>query len=113
MKLKATQHGPVTVIALDGNFMGGPDAGSLSNKLHELVEAGKSSVVVDMGGVGFINSTGLGLLIGGVTTMRNAGGNLKLARTSEKIAGLIKIAKLQSVFETYDSVQAAVSSFKK
>jgi hypothetical protein len=45
--------------------------------------------------------------------MRNAGGNLKLARTSEKIAGLIKIAKLQSVFETYDSVQAAVSSFKK
>ena len=113
MKLKATQHGPVTVIELEGNLMGGPDAGSLNNKLHEFVEAGKTSVVVDMGGVGFINSTGLGLLIGGVTTMRNAGGNLKLARTSEKIAGLLKIAKLQSVFETYDSVQAAVSSFKK
>lgn len=113
MKLKATQHGSVTVIELEGNLMGGPDAGSLNNKLHELVDTGKTSVVVDMGGVGFINSTGLGLLIGGVTTMRNAGGSLKLARTSEKIAGLIKIAKLQSVFETYDSVQAAVSSFKK
>jgi len=113
MKLKATQHGSVTVIALEGNLMGGPDAGALNNRLHELVEAGKTSVVVDMGDVGFINSTGLGLLIGGVTTMRNAGGNLKLARTSEKIAGLIKIAKLQTVFETYDSVQAAVTSFKK
>jgi anti-sigma B factor antagonist len=113
MKFKTAQQGSVTVIELQGNLMGGPDAGSLNNKLHELVEAGKIHVVVDMGGVGFINSTGLGLLIGGVTTMRNAGGNLKLARASEKIAGLIKIAKLQSVFETYDSVRAAVTSFKK
>ena len=113
MKFKTTQQGSVTVIELEGNLMGGPDAAMLNNKLHELVEDGKTRVVVDMGEVQFINSTGLGLLIGGVTTMRNAGGGLKLARTSDKIAGLIKIAKLQPVFEIHSSVQDAAASFKK
>lgn len=113
MEFKTTQHGSVTVIELQGNLMGGPDAGSLNNKLHELVDAGKTKVVVDMRGVQFINSTGLGLLIGGVTTMRNAGGGLKLARASGKIAGLIKIAKLQPVFEIHTTIPDAVASFKK
>lgn len=113
MKFKTTQQGDVSVIELEGNLMGGPDAGSLNNKLHELVDAKKTKVVVDMGGVQYINSTGLGLLIGGVTTMRNAGGSLKLARPSEKITGLIKIAKLHSVFEVFTTVADAVASFKK
>lgn len=113
MKSKTTQHGSVTVIALQGNLMGGPDASSLNSQLHELVEAGNKQVVIDMRGVEFMNSSGLGLLIGGVSAMKSAGGALKLANTSEKIAGLIKITKLSSLFETYPSVDAAVASFKK
>ncbi len=74
MKFKTTQSGPVTVIQLQGNLMGGPDASTLNNKLHELVEAGKKHVVIDLHGVQFMNSSGLGLLIGGASTMKNAGG---------------------------------------
>jgi anti-sigma B factor antagonist len=113
MKLKTAQQGSVTIISLEGNLMGGPDAAMLNNKLHELIEKGKKQVVLDMRGVKFINSSGLGLLIGSVTTLKNAGGGLKLANTSEKIEGLLTIAKLASVFERYTTVKAAVSSFPK
>jgi anti-sigma B factor antagonist len=113
MKFQTTQSGAVTVITLQGNLMGGPDASTLNGQLHSLLAEGKKHVVLDLAGVQFINSSGLGLLIGGVTTMRSAGGSLKIAGASEKILGLIRITKLESVFETYPSVDDAVASVKK
>ena len=113
MKFKVTQQGTVSVIHLQGNLMGGPDATSLNSQLHELLAAGKNLVVVDLAGVEFMNSSGLGMLIGGASTMKSAGGGLKLVNASEKILALIKITKLTSVFEHYSSVKAAVESFKK
>ena len=111
MKFRMAQQGSATVIELQGSLMGGPDASSLNSKLHELVECGKKHVIIDLKEVKFINSSGLGLLIGGVTTLKNAGGALKIANASQKIVALIKITKLASVFELYDSVQAASKSF--
>ena len=113
MNFKTVQHGSVTVIQLQGNLMGGPDASTLNANLHTLIEEGKKQVVLDMSEVQFINSSGLGLLIGGVTTMKNAGGGLRIAGASEKIVSLIKITKLASVFKNYPSIEAAVASFKK
>ena len=113
MKFKSSHHGPITVITIEGNLMGGPDASTLHTKLHELIDKGRKQVVIDMQSVKFINSTGLGLLIGGVTTMKNAGGRLTFANTSEKIWSLITISKLTTVFERYNSVDAAIASFKK
>jgi len=111
MKFKTAQQGVVTVIQLEGNLMGGPDASTLNNKLHELVEAGRKRVVIDLAGVEFMNSSGLGMLIGTVSTMKNAGGGLKIANASQKIMALIKITKLSGILETYESTQAAVESF--
>jgi anti-sigma B factor antagonist len=113
MKFKTARRGSVTVIELQGNLMGGPDAATLNNKLHELTEAGKKLVVVDLSHVKFMNSSGLSMLIGALTTIKNAGGKLKLANASEKIMTVLKITKLSSVFENYPSVQAAVGSFKE
>jgi anti-sigma B factor antagonist len=111
MKFTASQRGSVTVIALEGNILGGPDGTILNGKLHELIDVGTNRVVLDMSGVAFMNSSGLGMLIGGVTTMRNAGGGLKVANASGKIAGLITIAKLSSIIELHPSIDAAVASF--
>ena len=111
MKFTATKQGPVTVIRVDGNLMGGPDASALNSRLHELVEAGTCDVVIDLQDVQFMNSSGLGLLIGGVTAMKNAGGGLKLANASEKIMTLIKITKLEPLFDNFSSVTDAVASF--
>jgi len=113
MTFTTTEQSGVTVIALDGNLMGGPDASALNAKLHALVEAGTRYVVIDMARVEFMNSSGLGLLIGGLTTMTNAGGTLRVANTSTKIAALFKITKLSSLFQSYDSVADAVASFRK
>ena len=113
MNLSTTAIGDVAVIALSGNLMGGPDASALNGKLHELVGAGKNRVVLDLTAVEFINSSGLGLMIGGATTLRNAGGALKIAGASEKILALFKITKLGGVFETFPTVAAAAASLKK
>jgi len=113
MNLKVTQHSGTTVLTLQGNLMGGPDATAVNAKLHELVEHGKKHIVVDMSGVEFMNSSGLGILIGGASAVRNAGGALRIAGASEKILTLIKIAKLASVLETYATIEAAVATFKK
>ena len=113
MKFTSSQRSSLTVIAVQGNLMGGPDATTLNSQLHTLVDAGARQVVLDLSQVEFINSSGLSLLIGGATIMKNAGGALKLAGASQKITTLLKITKLGGVFESYPSVEAAAKSFGK
>ncbi len=113
MNIKTTQHGGITVLKLQGNLMGGPDATSLNAKLHELLEHGKKQIVIDLAEVEFINSSGLGILIGGASAVKNAGGALRFAEASEKIQTIIKIAKLASILELHPTLDTALSSFKK
>ncbi len=101
----------IVVLELSGKIMGGPDAATLNEKLHDLVESGKTRVVADLSNVNWMNSSGLGILINALTTIRNAGGDLKLASITEKIKSLLKITKLLTVFSTFDSTDEAVNSF--
>ncbi|HMK39047.1 MAG TPA: STAS domain-containing protein [Bacteroidota bacterium] len=111
MNFTTTQRGSVTVIGLSGNLMGGPDATALNSTLHELVGKGNTRVVLDLRGVQFMNSSGLGILIGGASTLKTAGGGLAIAGASEKILALITITRLEKVLATYPTVDAAVASF--
>ena len=101
------------VIEFKGNVMGGPDTVSLNEKLHDLIESGKTNVVVDLAQVKFMNSSGLGMLIGALTTMRKAGGDLRIANASDKIESLLIVTKLITVFKHYPSLDEAVNSFDK
>jgi len=111
MNFTTTQRGSVTVIAVQGNLMGGPDASALNSTLHEMVTNGTTRVVLNLREVQFMNSSGLGILIGGASTMRNAGGGLAIAEASEKILALITITRLGKVLATYPTLDAAVASF--
>lgn len=111
MEVNQKDVGSVVVLELVGKVMGGPDATVLNDKLHDLVEQGKKRIVADLNQVNWMNSSGLGILISGLTTMRNAGGDLKLANVTERIQSLLMITKLRTVFETYDTVDKAVASF--
>lgn len=111
MKLSSRETDGVVVIEPRGKIMGGPDATAMHEMLHELVAHDKKRVIIDLGGVDWMNSTGLGILISSLTTMRNNNGDLKLANITEKIQSLLTITKLVTVFETFDSVEEAVSSF--
>jgi anti-sigma B factor antagonist len=111
MKIKVSEKYSAVVVELKGNVMGGPEAQEFSDLLHKFLDEGKKHVVVDLAGVKFMNSSGLGMLISGYTTMKNGGGSLKLANATEKINSLLVITKLITIFENFDSVEEAVKSF--
>ncbi len=112
MKVKTVEKYGAVVIEFHGNVMGGPEAQEFSDTLHKLIDEGKKNVVIDLSETKFMNSSGLGMLISGYTTMKNGGGSMKLANATEKIESLLVITKLITVFEHYTSVDEAVNSFK-
>ncbi len=112
MKFSTKEMNNVTVVKMEGSMLGGPEASELNNALHKLLDAKKKNIVIDLGGVSLMNSSGLGMLIAAVTTMRNAGGDLKIAAATEKVAQVFKITKVSNVIELHDLVKSAVESFK-
>lgn len=111
MSFKISERYNCVVIEFKGNVMGGPDAVSLNEKLHELIESEKTNVVVNLAKVKFMNSSGLGMLIGALTTMRKAGGDLRIANATDKIESLLIVTKLITVFKHFPSLDEAVNSF--
>ena len=112
MKLSTNETSGVSIIDLEGNVLGGPDATALNDILHKLIEKKKKKVLVDLSAVQSMNSSGLSMLIGALQTMRNAGGELKIAAASKKIESLLVITKLSTVFELYPTAKEAIESFK-
>jgi anti-sigma B factor antagonist len=113
MSFNVSERYNCVVIEFKGNVMGGPDAVNLNEQLHELIENGKKNVVVDLGKVKFMNSSGLGMLIGALTTMRKAGGDLRICNAADKIESLLIVTKLITVFKHYKSLDEAIASFEQ
>jgi anti-sigma B factor antagonist len=113
MKIKSTERYEAVVLELKGNVMGGDDTKDFNELLHKSIDEGKKHVIVDLTDVKFMNSSGIGMLIGGLTTMKKADGSMKLSGVTEKIQSLLVITKLITIFETFDNIDAAVASFDK
>ncbi len=111
MQVKETMHGDVAVVSLKGKLMGGPETVAIHEKVKELVGNDVTKLVIDLGKVKWMNSSGLGALMGSLTTTRNASGELKLANVTEKVQSLFMITKLVTIFDTFDSVDEALKSF--
>ncbi|MBK7498707.1 MAG: anti-sigma factor antagonist [Ignavibacteriales bacterium] len=111
MKTKLLEKYNAVIVELKGNVMGGEDTKEFNELLHKLIDEGKKNVIVDLSEVKFMNSSGLGMLISGLTTMKRENGSLKLAHVTEKIESLLIITKLITIFESYDTVDEAVKSF--
>ena len=112
MDMKIEEKYNSVVIHLRGKLFGGPFAEELNSTLHKMLDEGKKNVVLDLDGVTVLNSSGFGILVGSYTTIKNGGGDLKLARISNKIEGLLTITKLNQIFEQYPSVEDALVSYK-
>lgn len=112
MKIKTSEQYGAVVIELKGNVMGGDDTKDFNEVLHKYIDEGKKNIVVDLSDVKFMNSSGLGMLIGGLTTIKKADGNLKLAKVTEKIESLLIITKLITIFEFFETVEDAVKSYE-
>lgn len=111
MKTKVFEKYNAVVVELKGDVLGGDHTKNFNELLHKLIEEGKKNVIVDLAEVKFMNSSGLGMLISGLTTMKRENGSLKLANVTEKIESLLIITKLITIFESFESVDEAVKSF--
>ncbi len=112
MKYSTHAEGAVFVFELKGKVMGGPESAAFHDDLKKAVSEGHKKIILDLGEVEWMNSSGLGLLISSLSTMRSAGGELKLARVTDKIESLLMITKLNSIFEVHPTVAAASGSFR-
>lgn len=101
----------VAIIELSGSILGGADAQKFRDEIYGLVEKNIKSVVCDLSKVDRMNSSGLGILISNYTTLKNHGGSLKLANINKLMHGILVMTKLDTVFESYDTVEQAVHSF--
>lgn len=113
MKIEEKIREGIAVLELSGNLEGGPDTEIFRDKLQSLVKDGIIYVVLDLGNVKWINSTGLGMIISGFTTLSKAGGKMVLSRITEKVDALLVMTKLVSIFECYETVDRALASLTR
>lgn len=100
----------IATVALSANVLGGADAVGLSNDLHALCDKGVKTVVMDMSAVQIMNSSGLGMLVAALSTMRKFGGTVKFAAVPDKVMALLTMTHLHSVFELYPTTDDAIAS---
>lgn len=112
MKFKTEMRGDIAVVKVSGDLLGGPPTSEVfPAEIKRLIEVGTYKVVVDLEEVKRMNSTGLGILIRGYTSLKSNGGDLKLVCMNETIKGILVMTKLESVFDTYRTVEGAVRNF--
>lgn len=109
--MHAIHHSPSTTsLSLYPNVLGGADAVEFSTLVHELGEKGVTNLIVDMSAVQVMNSSGLGMLVASLSTMRKFGGIVKFVAVPDKVNALLKMTHLDTVFEIYPTTQDALHS---
>jgi len=111
LNITERRNGNVIVLDLQGNIRLGESNVELHNILKFLVEKGERRVLLNLADVTYIDSSGLGELVAGFTTLQKSGGELKILRLTERVRELMVITKLLTVFEVFDNEQEAVKSF--
>ena len=111
MQIDERQAGDVTILDVKGKLTLGAGDEVLKDKINSLVQQGRRKVVLNLEGVPYIDSAGLGEIVRTYTTISRQGGSLKLLNLTKRITDLLSITKLLTVFETYDSEADAVRSF--
>jgi anti-sigma B factor antagonist len=111
MEIAERQAGDVTILDLNGKMTLGEGDELLKDKVNSLVSQGRKKLVLNLASVPYVDSAGLGEIVRTYTTVSRQGGSLKLLGLTKRIADLLSITKLLTVFETYDTEADAVRSF--
>jgi anti-sigma B factor antagonist len=111
MQIDERSAGKVTVLALTGDLKIGEGQALLKDKVHSLLHQGRTNILVDLGAVGYIDSTGIGELASSFISARRAGGEVKLLNLTKRVRDLLAITKLLTVFDSFDNEQQALQSF--
>jgi anti-sigma B factor antagonist len=113
LSAKIRRVGDVAVVDLEGRITLGESTGLLRDNFRQLLAQGTKKIVLNLGGVTYVDSAGLGELVGVYTTAKNQGGGVKLLNLQKKLNDLLQVTKLHTVFDSYDDEEKAVNSFSK
>ena len=108
---KTRKVGDVSIVDLNGKITLGENTGILRDELRSLLSEGTKNIVLNMQAVTYVDSAGLGELVGAYTTATNQGGSVKLLHLQGKMKDLMQITKLHTIFASFDDEKTAVSSF--
>src|SRR5712664_859344 len=111
MKTSTRQVDGVTIVDCSGRITLGEGSVILRDTVRELLSKGQKKILLNLGEVSYIDSSGIGELVSGFTTVTNSGGNLKLLNLNKRVKDLLQITKLYTVFEDHEDEAAAIRSF--
>jgi anti-sigma B factor antagonist len=111
VKLNTRQVGDVTVVDASGRITLGEGSSTLRDLLKELIAKGNRKILLNLGEVTYIDSSGIGELVSGFTTVSNQGGTLKLLSLTKRVQDLLQITKLYTVFDVHEEEAHALRSF--
>ena len=112
LDVKERQAGDVTILDLSGSVRIGEGSIALRDAIRDLAGEGKKKLLLNLAGVSYVDSSGIGELIANYTTITRQGGQVKLLNLTDKIQDLLVITKLLTVFDAYDNEADALNSFK-
>lgn len=112
MEISERSSGKVTVLDVSGKITLGEGDALLKDKLQSLLHQGRKDVLLNLGQVQYVDSAGLGAIVAAYTTMTREGGSLKLVSVTKRLQDLLTITKLLTVFDTFDSEEEALRSYK-
>ena len=113
LSTKTRQVDGITIVDLSGKITLGENTGILRDELRSLLSQGKKHIVLNLADVSYVDSAGLGELVGAYTTATNQGGAVKLLHLQGKIKDLMAITKLHTIFPAFDTEPEAIASFPK
>jgi anti-sigma B factor antagonist len=111
MNLDTREDGAVTILTVTGDLVIGEAETTFKKTVTRLLEEGRVQLLVDLTGVGFLDSSGLGALVRALTQSQKEGGQTKLLGANDQIRKLLQMTKLDSVFELHEDLETAVTSF--
>ena len=111
VKLSTRQVGDVSVVDVAGRITLGEGSSALRDLMRDMVSKGQKKILLNLGEVSYIDSSGIGELVSGFTTVANHGGQLKLLGLTKRVKDLLQITKLYTVFDVHDDEAGAVRSF--
>lgn len=104
--------GPVTIVDLSGRISLGEGSALLRRTVRDLLDHGQTRILLNLGDVNYIDSSGIGELVSGFTAVRNRSGELKLLNLTKKVHDLLQLTKLFTVFDVYTDESSAVRSYR-
>ena len=113
IKVSTRQVDGVTILDLSGRITLGEGSVTLRDTIRDLVNKGEKYILLNVGDTSYIDSSGLGEMVSAYTTVKNAGGELKLLNLTKKVKDLLQITKLYTVFDVKDDEASAVASFSR